>query len=331
MLYAEHMLRKFDTIGREPIILKILDQHMSEDLEQLYQMMLVDLQHRIAANQHQAMKSLLWWLAFSYRPLALNECLALLKLHPSDSFHLEEELQGQQLARFLTIVDFEERVESTSTQHSKLEIQTRNDPDAVYDDGDLPLKFQERSMRGFFRSAKQGETGLRTPQSEAHRQIFIVCSKILCGAAGDVHEGLRKYAANHWALHLSWTEMEQDSEVDKIAGMEALGAIMSNETNAAMIIEALGVDYDEMYESFPEGLSLKHMALFATVTDSLGEKVNAATSTWAKAVVSDKLAAFVPLAKGHIANWFQAQDLKSALRSYRFVRSIIKLVSIPTS
>ena len=328
MLYAEHTLRQFNILGRETIVLKMLDHYMPESLEKLHDTMLKDLQEQTGADQLQALKCLLWWLAFSYRPLTVDECLSVLQHSTDGSLNLDQELQGRQLSRFIRIADFEERLEFAPAQNSILEIQSQNNSDAAYNDGDLPLKFQERSIRGFFRGAEKGETGLRTPASEAHRHIFIFCSKVLCSHSDEIHDSLRKYAAEHWAWHLSWTRMLEDSEPDRIAGLDALGAIMTNETGAAKVIETLGVDYDEINEEFKNELLLKNMAWFAKMVDSLDGKVTPTTSAWAKAVVADRLAAFVPLARGHISNWFQSRELKSALRSYRFARAALKMVSL---
>lgn len=98
MLYAEHTLRQFNILGRAPLILKYLDQPMPDSLDDLYHIMLAELQRRIP-GQHVALKSLFSWLAFSYRSLTFDECLTLLKRVPGKSLDLEEELQGQHLSR----------------------------------------------------------------------------------------------------------------------------------------------------------------------------------------------------------------------------------------
>ncbi len=147
MLYAEHILRQFSTIAREPLILKHLAQSMPENIDQLYETILVELQRRITPSQYPSLKTLLAWLAFSREPLALGECLGLLKLLPGESVNLEEELQGQQLSRLLKIGGIEER--SDNTEEPENPVLDAPDPDSAYDDSALPLKFQGRSMRGF--------------------------------------------------------------------------------------------------------------------------------------------------------------------------------------
>jgi hypothetical protein len=99
MLYAEHTLRQFNILGRELLILKRLEMSMPKTLSDLYHNMLEDLQRRTATDQQQLVRSLFCWLAFAYRPMTLDECVALLKLIPGKSHDLEEELQGQQLSK----------------------------------------------------------------------------------------------------------------------------------------------------------------------------------------------------------------------------------------
>jgi hypothetical protein len=324
MLYAEHLLRQFSIFGREPLVLKALEEHMPEGLEGLYLNMVADLQHHTPEDELHAMKTLLWWMAYSYRPLTLAECLSILQITSESSFDLERELQGRQLARFLRMGDLEERMTDTAVEDVKLSIQSQSKSDAPFNDGDLPLKFQDRSMAGFFRG---GDTGLRTIGKDAHREIFIVCSDILCGRMPNAHGGLRQYAARFAILHLSWTSMKDDTEHNRVRALNALGSLMSNETHAATAFETLGVDYKEVNEDFASGLLMQNMAYSARLAVALSGKVNASTSQWAESVNADVHVAFEPLARGHVANWFQADDAKAALRSFKFARSAIDMVS----
>ncbi|KAK1766356.1 hypothetical protein QBC33DRAFT_612002 [Phialemonium atrogriseum] len=335
ILYAEHMLRQFNNIGREPIILKQLEQSMPENLKELYGTILVDLQRRTADDKQQAIKGLLWWLAFASRPLTLAESFSLMNLFPGSSLDLEEELQGQQLARLLKIGDVEERAQNDgdNSNLANVDLLGQSDPDAVYDDGDRPLKFQERSMRDYFRSASQDEQGLRTPGRVAHGKILTLCSKILFVEVDNIYGSLRKYAAQHWIWHFAcWCYLSLNSnpgpaEDEKVACLEALGAIMTNHGNFATTIESLDMDYEDVLRDLPNDYLVAKVAEGATMATSLGDKMIETTLTWARDVVADKGAAFVTLVKGHISNWFRAQDLKSAAQSYKVIRSIIPLTS----
>ena len=324
LLYAEHLLRQFSIFGREALVLKALKERIPEGLEGLYANVVADLQHHTPHKELEAMKILLFWLAHPYRPLTLAECLSLLEITSNDFFDLERGLQGRQLARVLRLGDLEERVTNTGDEDVKLNIQDQKSSEAPFDDGNLPLKFQQRSLRAFFRDCSEG---LRTLPKDANREIFILCSDILCGQRPNAHEGLRQYAARYAILHLSWTAIQEGTEHDKIRTLNALGTLMSNETKAATVIETLGVDYNEINESFDSGVLMRDMAYWAGLAVALGDRLNDATCHWAKSVNADVHSAFEPLAQGHIANWFQAEDAKTALRSFKFARSAINMVS----
>ncbi|EXJ61521.1 hypothetical protein A1O7_01949 [Cladophialophora yegresii CBS 114405] len=290
----------------------------------LYLNMVADLQHHTPADELHAMKTLLCWLAYSYRPLTLAECLSILEITSETSFDLERELQGRQLARFLRLGDLEERMTGSAAEDIKLSLQTQNKSDAPFNDGDLPLKFQERSMAGFFRG---GETGLRTLGKDGHCEIFIVCSDILCGRMPNAHAALRQYAAINAMVHLSWVSLKDHTEHDRIRALNALGNLMSNESHAATTLEALGVDYEEINEGFASGVLMFNMAYAAKMAVALPGKVSSSTSKWAASVAADVRVAFDPLARGHVANWFQAKDAKAALLSFAFAHSAIAMWS----
>ena len=326
MLYAEHLLRQLAILSRESLVLMALQQAMPESLEGLYLNLVADLQHHTPDDELHAMKILLWWLAHSNRPLTLAECLSILEITGETSFDLERELQGRQLARFLRMGDLEELMTSTATEDVKLIAQIQDKSNKLPNDADLPLKFQERSMRGFFRSKSEG---LRTLAKDAHREIFILCSDILCGQHANALESLRQYAARNWMWHLSWIPLQASTEHDKIRILNALGSLMSNDTNAATVIETLGVDYTGINEDFKAGDVMGHMTYDANLAIALKDKVNATTSRWAESVVDDVRNAFEPLARGHIANWFRADEAKPALRSFQFAQSALDMVSGP--
>ena len=90
------MLRRFNAKAREGAVLKSLENSMPVNLEDLYQKMLSECQRRTSDAQQQSMKIMLAWLAYSWRPLTLDECKALLKFVIGDAgVDLEEELEGR--------------------------------------------------------------------------------------------------------------------------------------------------------------------------------------------------------------------------------------------
>lgn len=337
MLYAEHMLRHFSMIGREPLILKQLEREMPSSLEDCYDGILRGLEQRTASSQREALKALLAWLSFSYRPLSLANSLELLKTVYNSSLDLESELQGNSLARVLKIAGRDER-ESSDNDTGDTDINTDEDPDAKYDDSDLPLKFQGRSMRDFFQEAQDVTEGLRTHAPVAHRNIFLVCCDIICGKIKVQDESLRSYAARTWAFHLSWTDIKAETNGDSIACLEGLGNIMTNRNGAASFFQRHGVDYGEIHSDFVDELPVKdfeddllfwNMAHWANViSKSTSDLLSQGTRTWAKHTIEDKRNAFVPLAKAHITEWLQSPDIESATKTYKFTRTCIAMVSI---
>lgn len=337
MLYAEHMLRHFSMIGREPLVLKQLEHSMPTSLEDCYDGILQGLEQKTASSQLEALKALLAWLSFSFRPLTLADSRQLLKTVFDSKLDLESELQGNQLARVLKIAGRDER-QSSDTEVGGTAISTDEDPDAKYDDSDLPLKFQGRSMRDYFQEAKDVAEGLRTPASVAHRKIFLVCADIICGKIKVEDESLRSYAARTWAYHMSWANVTLDENGDSLACLERLGNIMANADGAASFFQRHGVDYEEIHSDFVDELPVKdfqkdlliwNMSLWANlISDSTSDLFSQDTRSWAKATVEDSKNAFVLLAKAHITEWLQSEDVESVTKSYQFARSCIALVRI---
>lgn len=338
MLYAEHMLRHFSMIGREPLVLKQLEHSMPKSLEDCYDGILHGLEHKTASSQLGALKSLLAWLSFSSRPLTLADSLQLLKTVFNSDLDLESELQGNQLARVLKIAGRDER-QSSDSQTRGAAIGTDENPDAKYDDSDLPLKFQGRSMRDYFRQARDATEDLRTPESVAHRKIFLVCCDIICGKIEVENESLRSYAARMWVYHLSWASITPETNGDIVACLEGLGGIMTNAHGAASFFQNHGVDYEEIHSDYADEFPvtdfendalISNMAYWATmisILTQINDLFSQSTVTWAEETVKDRRNAFVSLAKAHITEWLQAADVESASTSYKFSRSCIALVS----
>ena len=227
--------------------------------------------------------------------------------------------------------DAAERTKTQLVQKTEELKQVDNNPNKVFDDGQLPVKFQTRSMRGFFRNSQGKDEGLRVPSSGAHRTIFNSCSRILCTSANngnDIPEGMREYAATNWAWHLTWVFGAKQTEAENLAFVESITAVLINQGSFASQIEAFGNDYQSQtaiatdVDSFLKNVS--SWALWASRLDQSKLSFNA--SAWAKSVAKDTQSAMVPLAKGHIQNWFKCRDTKSALRSFRFARSAVLLV-----
>ncbi|KAF1970445.1 hypothetical protein BU23DRAFT_600982 [Bimuria novae-zelandiae CBS 107.79] len=329
LLYAEHILRRFNHLNREPLILRHLEQGMPDNLNEFYNVIMSDLLRRTSLGQRQALKALFMWLAFAVRPITLSEALSVMNMLPGD-FDLEEELQGQGLARFLRIADRIEEVD-LSFPSSSIELENLQEQgsrqEGASDDWNLPLKFHERSMRDYFRAANVDDDSesLRTTSFEAHRQIFITLSHILLKSAGTgISDKLRAFAASFWLMHLGlvwwYRKLGRPTEEQKVELLEAIGAIFNGEDDVVVNIETAGNYYDSLGTNYLE----TWIESFADMAKELGHgKLRESTATLFNDISSNSKRTFVNLAKAHIQRWFSATDAKSAQQSYCFVRSAL--------
>ena len=307
---------------------------MPNNLEELYNSTLSDLVRKNSPDQRQALRILFSWLAFATRPITLYEATCLMKLVPGD-FDLEEELQGQDLSRLLQIADRTEEVDLRLSSPSKNieDIQEQGSPhEGASDDWNLPLKFQERSLRDHFRAAKFDEdpASLRTTGFEAHRQIFISLSRTLGKPPGiDFSDGLRSYAATTWYFHFVWVwwyrSLGRPTDEHKIELLDAMGAIFNADGHTIENIENLGVFYEE--------LAIKHLHFklqsLAQMARDVGEgKLKESTTAWIDGASKNWQKAFLGLAKAHIHKLFSATESKSAIKTYWFARSCLSFVGV---
>lgn len=307
---------------------------MPNNLEELYRSILSDLVRKTSPEQRQPLKILFTWLAFATRPITLYEAICLMRL-VSEDFDLEEELQGQDLSRFLRIADRIEEVDlsSPSSNEDIEDIREQGDRhEGASDDWNLPLKYQERSLRDYFRAAKFDEDpmSLRTTGFEAHRQIFVSLSRILCKPAGvDFSDGLRSYAASTWYFHLVWVwwyrNLGRPTDEQKIEFLDAVGAIFNADGDIVNNIENSGVHYEELAISHLE-TKVQFLAQMAT---EVGEgKLKESTTAWIADASKNCKNAFLSLSKSHFQKLFLATDAKSAAKTYWFARSCLSFVSI---
>ncbi|KAM3425267.1 hypothetical protein BST61_g7215 [Cercospora zeina] len=327
-LFCEHILRHFNAVGREPLVLKQL-KSLPEHWPGLYKKIIDDTFNHTSASDLPALRLLFKWLAFSDRALTLQECLGLLKMHGLAAFDLERELQGNSLSRFLRLAPAEERnAAGITVEQPTLEVLNSEQTvdESVVSDGDHPLRFHDRSTRRFFSAAPVDEIGLRTPAGRAHREIFILCSQILCGMHPGVEKGLKTYAASEWAYHLSWARMHDGlPEADKLAVLESMAAIMTNQNNVAAVFEELEIDYENQLWAFLDDMFIGNLKFFGEFGLKLGPKLSANALTFYQNVSADVSTSFIPLAKAHISNWFRAETDSAIHRSYTYARQCIAL------
>ena len=87
------MLRRLNTIGREGAVLKDLEKNLPDSLGALYKLLLAECQKGPTHTQYLTIKTLFALLAYSERPLSLDEAADLVKLtDPDETFDIEDEV-----------------------------------------------------------------------------------------------------------------------------------------------------------------------------------------------------------------------------------------------
>ncbi|KAI8304646.1 hypothetical protein K4K61_006034 [Colletotrichum sp. SAR11_59] len=245
MLYAEHMLTKLDSLGREGAVLKALNQNKPDDLNDIYEGLLSDCRRRTPISHQQIAASILHWIAFSKRRLTLNEVQSLLRhLSQEADFSLED--IPEFTSKFLKVADTGYDAElRAKAQASKITMvqdlkQHGDDNDDIYDDGPLPVKFQERSMRRYFTDGPHAPSTLRWGSSEAHRRIFLSSTKLFQPSRTDVDKGLQKYCAVFLLHHWSNIQVAQHTLQEQVEVLEAFAEALSNKTGFSKMMGKIG-------------------------------------------------------------------------------------------
>ncbi|KAJ0377200.1 hypothetical protein COL26b_004642 [Colletotrichum chrysophilum] len=144
MLYAEHMLTRLDSLGREGAVLKALNQKRPVDLNDIYEGLLSECRRRTPISRQQIAASILHWIAFAKRRLKLNEVQSLLR-HISQEADFTFEDIPEFTSKFLKVADTGYNAElQARAQASKATMvqdlkQHGDDNDDIYDDGPLPV------------------------------------------------------------------------------------------------------------------------------------------------------------------------------------------------
>jgi hypothetical protein len=202
-----------------------------------------------------------------------------------------------------------------------------------------PLRFQERSLRQYFRETSVDEAGLRSPPALAHLTIFsmaVRCLDVLFdrNSTVTISEDLQDYAANFWLQH--FLDIEPDSIPDKdVQGViETLHMAFDPNKNVLKSLE---------YHS-EGGRTGDRIGLFASAID-LQDKFLNSLKDWTKRAInlpvrisSNDLSwlqnfsdspkdVMAQVARGHRLNWFKANTSWEAQKSFLFAQAALLMVS----
>ncbi|KAF7563389.1 hypothetical protein G7046_g719 [Stylonectria norvegica] len=333
MLYAEHMLVRFNSLGREGAVLQNLDKPLPPDIHGIYDTLFEECNRRTASNHQDLVTKLLQWIAFSFRPLVLDEVSSLLRYFTKDDNFSPEEIP-EPFAKFLRVgdpgADAEARARLQSqggwgTAVQDLEkSQGVSSPDQVYNDGSLPVKFQERSMRSYFRDAPKPDTTLRFRASDAHRQIFLAAAGIArpvpLGDTSKLDSRLRAYATHYLIHHWRQIKAEECSPSQIAEVMEALGAVLSNQHDYVTMLEWQGAAYSDKFTSETFDKVSQWAKLLNSRDGKARPQLSEKIEEWWTGFDESPRKCLLQLARGHVQKLYRAADLKSALVSYGAAR-----------
>lgn len=203
---------------------------------------------------------------------------------------------------------------------------------------DSPLKFQERSLRQYFRETSV-ETGLRSSPSSAHLVLFEMTIRILNIPAyksiesGD-NEGvifdrrLHGYAAHTWLQHFMDIEPSTTSDHDTKLVIETLKMALDPTGEALISISISGNntglfgDAKDLPERFMRSLKLWSHRTISLPPGFLSTEV----SNWIRESSLSLKSIMMPLARGFISNWFKKNHVQKAEASFRFAQKALLLV-----
>ncbi|KAK0661719.1 hypothetical protein DIS24_g2303 [Lasiodiplodia hormozganensis] len=336
VLYAEHVLRRLNSLRREAAILKELDK-LPDSLSDLYNVLLAECQKGRSAEDLASLKRLFAWLAYSKRPLTYGEASNLVSFVNDDAkLSLEEEIEGKS-ARLLRLAQITSEDEESSDDSDGEGSETADEAIENHDDTDpntrVPLRFQERSLRQYFREAIVDEKGLRSSPSSAHLIIFRTIATIL---TTDVEEDatirmLKNYAADFWIPHFLDIQVEKASDEDAKAVIESLSDIVTNKGRALEKVEenasAIGIfgDSTDLRENM--FTSVKQWVDRASKLPS--GFLNPDSSELISTLSEDPAKLMEGIARKHVFNWFNYATYRwEAWKSFNFALEALKLTNI---
>lgn len=330
------MLARFDNLGREGAVIRNLEKPLPLGLHGIYEGLLTDCYRRTELEHKPIVSKLLHWLAFAFRPLTFNEVVSLVRLWVNNvNFDLEQ--VPEPFESFLQVgdpgSDAEERAKIQAqggwgTAVSELgKTQTAVDREAIYNDGELPVKFKERSMRSFFieEPDKTDIHAHRIRPSEIHRQMFLDCTKLACTTGHypfPISSALSRYAVVNIVSHWSRIDFESHTTEEQIEVMEALASTLSNKKSFARMMEWTGSTYSSTFtvEVF------ERLSRWSQLLSIHEEELSEDAGEWWKIVSENPRNCLISLVKAHLRQIYISLNVDTALASYRRARDAMKTV-----
>ncbi|KAL2676439.1 hypothetical protein Neosp_010197 [[Neocosmospora] mangrovei] len=329
MLYAEHLLVRLNNLGREGAVLRALEQKKPEDLHDIYETLLAECQRRMPVIHQQVAASLLHWIAFAKRGLTLTEVQSLVKyLSQDDEFDIEE--IPEFFSKFLRIGDagydaeLRAKHQASTATAQDLRKDDDNDDDDIYEDGPLPVKFQERSMRNYFTNSSHGFSLFRWGPSEAHRRIFLTSTKLAQPSRTDVSEDLQKYCVSFLLDHWLDIQIDQHTPEGQVEVLEAFAEAFSNKTGLSEMMGRAGMLYEKGSTTDTDS-RIRDWAKLLEKPDIKAALSDFAVEWWQR-VGQDPPTSRLGLAKGYLRELYQAQSSHDATQAWERLSGVLNAI-----
>lgn len=324
-------------------MLRNLEKKLPSTLYELYERRFNTCCRRRDSEHEELVKFLLYLVAHSFRPPLLDEVNTLLQHDTKDPEFSVDEIP-EAFTYFLRVGDpgsdaeTREQIQSMggySTAVQDLE-KTSDNRNRIYDDGVLPIKFHERSMRSFFHSGK-GDSQLHWSPSDAHRRIFLKTAELAKFAPNASLKKLAgtfgKYATTYTLQHWREIDLEQHSPAEQAEVMETLWGILTDQHGFARMVELNGFDGYEHGSRYADNFGkegFEKIAKWAKLAQSDGDHpgLSEDAAQWWKDIANDPKQALVVLAKAHLKRMYQAKSLGDSISPYNGLLFALETVSL---
>jgi tetratricopeptide (TPR) repeat protein len=203
-----------------------------------------------------------------------------------------------------------------------------------------PLKFQERSMRQYFRAMEVDEHGLRSSPSLGHSTIFEMAARILntpdtteaADGGLDIAWQLQDYAGAFWIQHFLDIDIEGATTDAVRTVIGSLFMIMNPEGEGLRNIESYtsGVDNRNIFGGAPYPLKEKFFEHFDIwlgrgrdlLKTDLHDFSNEVVA-WLATCTSEE-ETLIHIAKGHVMNMYKVDRSWKVRQSLDFARSTLQ-------
>ncbi|KAI8264264.1 hypothetical protein K4K58_012411 [Colletotrichum sp. SAR11_239] len=226
---------------------------------------------------------------------------------------------------------FSNTIEEGSQWHELEKAHKASQSDDLYQDGKLPIKFRERSLRGFFREEPVApNNGHRPRRPEAHRQTFLTCCNFIQPEHPGIKstgQGVREYAVNHVLHHWRDIEAEHLNVEQQTEVIKTFASLMLDKSSFTRIQEEeLKITFFND-ERFKDAL-FDRLRSWAVILLDVKVSLSTEAVEWWSLVAERPRDCLLQLAKSHVRRLQDAVDMNTAEASFLAANGALKIAVI---